>query len=68
MTRVYNLMLIGYIAAMIYVITEPWHDEIGEAIVDSTINARTVWNRGRFYLEAKVDTIILTEGYVNSHG
>ena len=62
MERVYNLMLIGYIGAMIYVITEPWHEQIGAAIAETLTDSRTVWERGRFYMEAKIDTLILTEG------
>jgi len=62
MQKIYNLMLIAYVGAMIYVLTEPWHDEIGEAFIDGTVNARKVWERGRFVMEAKIDTIILTEG------
>jgi hypothetical protein len=60
-------MLIGYIAVAIYIATEPWHDEIGGIVNEGIFNARNVWNRGKFYLEAKIDTIILTEGYVKSH-
>ncbi len=62
MSRIYNLMLIAYVGAMIYVLTEPWHDQIGDALIEGSTNARKVWERGRFVIEAKVDTIILTEG------
>lgn len=55
-------MLIGYIGAMVYVITEPWHDEIGAFIVQNIANYRATYERGRFVMEAKIDTIILTEG------
>jgi hypothetical protein len=61
-------MLIGYIGAMIYVITEPWHDKIGDMLIEGFVDVKRTYHRGRFVLEAKVDTIILTEGYVKSHG
>lgn len=62
MERIYNLMLIGYVGAMIYVLTEPWHDQIGAYIVQNVANSRRTYDRGKFILEAKIDTIILTEG------
>jgi hypothetical protein len=62
MQRIYNLMLFGYVGAMLYVLTEPWHDEIGGYILQTIANSRTTYERGRFYMEAKIDTIILTEG------
>lgn len=55
-------MLFGYVGAMLYVLTEPWHDEIGGYILQTIANSRTTYERGRFYMEAKIDTIILTEG------
>lgn len=62
MERLFNIMLIGYVGAMIYVLTEPWHDEIGGYIVQTVANSRHTWERGRFVMEAKIDTLILTEG------
>jgi hypothetical protein len=62
MTKLYNAMLIGYIGVALYVVTEPWHDDIGGIVNEAIFNARNVWERGQFYLEAKVDTIILTKG------
>jgi hypothetical protein len=62
MERVYNLMLIGYVGAMIYVLTEPWHDEIGAFIVQTVANSRHTYDRGKFIIEAKIDTLILVEG------
>lgn len=62
MERVYNLMLIGYVGAMIYVLTEPWHDEIGGYIVQIVANSRNTYDRGKFIIEAKIDTLILVEG------
>lgn len=60
--KLYNVLLIGYIGAMVYIVTEPWHDEIGDALVDSYTYTYSTWLRGKFYLEAKVDTILITEG------
>lgn len=60
--KLYNVLLVGYIGAMLYIVTEPWHEEIGDVLVDSYTNTKATWLRGKFYLEAKVDTILLTEG------
>lgn len=60
--NIYNLMLIGYIGYAIYVLSEPWHDEIMEVIVDVIARIKTNYNRGKFVYEAKVDTILLVKG------
>ena len=62
MTVLYNIVMVGYIAVVVWYLTKPWHDAIGDTLIEATVNARNVWERGRFVMEAKIDTIILTEG------
>lgn len=61
-TKLYNLMLLGYVGGMLYVVTEPWHDQIGDAVFELIRNVKNTYNRGQFVMEAKIDTMILTKG------
>jgi len=59
---VYNLMLIGYIGYAIYVLSEPWHDEIGGYLHEIVDYVRKTYARGKFVIEASVDTQLIMKG------
>lgn len=62
MKYAYNIVLIGYIGYAVYVLSEPWHNDI-ERIADNVTNyLRTTYNRGQFVIEASIDTQLVMKG------
>jgi hypothetical protein len=59
----YGVAVTGYVVGVLYVATQPWHDEIRLVLDEMANDIREKlidpWKRGTFYLEAKRDLMLL---------
>ena len=59
--RIVNAVALAYVGFVVYIVTDPWHDEIGEYLSDKKIEIVNTWSTGMFYMQAKIDLILITE-------
>lgn len=55
-----NAVALAYVGFVVYIVTDPWHDEIGEVITDTKTDVVNTWSSGMFYIQAKVDLFLIT--------
>lgn len=54
-----NAIGLVYIALVGYVVTQPWHDDIGEYIEENKNRVTETYERGRFWIEANIDLYLM---------
>lgn len=60
MRKLANAIGFTYLGFALYIITDPWHDEIQEVATDIKDNVYWNWSVGRFIIEAYTDLFLLT--------
>lgn len=59
--RIANAVAIAYVGFVAYLVTDPWHEEIGDYLTDKKREIVDTWSFGLFYMQAKIDLILITE-------
>jgi hypothetical protein len=58
--RLGNILAVTYLGAIAYLVTEPYHYEIGVAIDNTKEHFYRTWSNGQFYMQAKIELFLLT--------